>query len=66
MQLKLVSDRDRSVRHVSLPVSVFRRLLLLWTAMQLLTATESRSLQMVVSKYSGDVTKAIAAGANVA
>ena len=65
MQSRLVSDLDPSVRPVWLPESVFRRLPLLWTAMKL---QKSYGIPIIADggiKYSGDVTKAIAAGANV-
>ena len=64
MQLRLVSDLVLSVPHELLLVSVFRRSLLLWTATKL-----QKIWNPIIAdggiKYSGDVTKAIAAGANV-
>ena len=65
MLLKLVSDLDLSVQHVLLPVSVYHRLLLLWTATKWQKNTDIPIIADGGIKYSGDMTKAIAAGANV-
>ena len=65
MQLRLVSDLDLSVPHVLLQVLVFRRSLLLWTATKLQNEYGIPIIADGGIKYSGDVTKAIAAGANV-
>ena len=65
MQLRLVSDLDLSVQHVSLQVSVFHRLQQLWIAMKLQNEYGIPIIADGGIKYSGDITKAIAAGANV-
>ena len=65
MQSKLVSDLVLSVQHVWLQVSVFRRSQLLWTAT---VVAKEYGIPIIADggiKYSGDMTKAIAAGANV-
>ena len=65
MQLRLVSDLVLSVQHVWLQVSVFHRSQLLWTAMKLQNEYGIPIIADGGIKYSGDMTKAIAAGANV-
>ncbi len=65
MLLKLESDLDLSVQHVLLQVSVFHRLQLLWIVTNGRKNTEFQSSQMVELSILGDMTKAIAAGANV-
>ena len=64
-QSRLVSDLVPSVPPVWLPVSVFRRLPPLWTAMRLPRRYGIPIIADGGIKYSGDVTKAIAAGGNV-
>ena len=64
MQLKLVSDLDLSVPHVLLQVSVYRST----AVMDCYEVANSYGIPIIADggiKYSGDITKAIAAGANV-
>ena len=65
MPLRLVSDLVLSVQPVWLQVSVFRRLQLLWTATQLQREYGIPIIADGGIKYSGDITKAIAAGGSV-
>ena len=65
MQLRLVSDLDLSVQHVSSPVSVCLRLS---AVMDCYEVAKEYGIPIIADggiKYSGDMTKAIAAGANV-
>ena len=65
MRSKSVSDRDLSVQPVSLPVSVFRRSA---AVMDCYDVAKEYGIPIIADggiKYSGDMTKAIAAGANV-
>ena len=65
MLSRLVSDLVPSVPPVWLQVSVFHRSQLLWTAMKLLSEYGIPIIADGGIKYSGDITKAIAAGGNV-
>ena len=65
MQLRLVSDLDLSVQHVSSQVSVCLRFQQLWIAMKQQIEYGIPIIADGGIKYSGDMTKAIAAGANV-
>ena len=65
MRSKSVSDRDLSVQHVWLQVSVFRRSSAI---MDCYAVAKEYGIPIIADggiKYSGDMTKAIAAGANV-